>query len=301
MNYDDFVAVSIEPPIGHFPKRLYIDDVWAGNPYYPVRMTIFDGASLANGIEFSAWGFNDNTLNIAEGEGATDSTSAIVWESSNGEGWQGLVFTFPPQDFQYSWETDTLNLHVKAPAGINALSLGFYDQDGNAVWYAVDSGKFGFDDEWKHLSIALQDFELYWDSFDYSKVTQFRLENGFENQTIPERVLFDQIYTSNSGGGMTTVKTSEEPNALTFQLKENYPNPFNPSTTITFVLGKTTEATLSIFNLRGEKVTDLVSGQLATGLHTVPWDAGNQPSGIYFYKLTAGDLFTEMKKMMLVR
>jgi hypothetical protein len=280
---------------------MYIDHVWVGDPKVPVRMAIFDGKKVSNGIAYDAWGFNDNSLQIADGEGSTDSTHAIVWESSNGDGWQGQQYKFDPQDLRYSWTTDTLNLNVKAPAGINALSLGFYDKDGNAVWFAVDSEKFGFDGDWKHLSIALQDFQLYWDKFDTSNVTEFRLENGYENQQITERLLFDQIYTSDSGGGLTSVKKNAPIAAIsTFALEQNYPNPFNPVTTITFELGKSTMATLSIFNLKGEKVAEPVSGNLPAGRHTYHWEAGHMPSGTYFYKMET-DTFMKTRKMLLIR
>jgi hypothetical protein len=303
IDYSNIIAVSIERPTEDDDSEkplMYIDHVWVGDPQVPVRMTVFDGNVLGGGITFDAWGFNDNTLQIADGEGATDSTSALVWESSNGEGWQGQQFKFPPQNFTHCWDTDTLNLMVKAPAGINALSLGFYDKDGNAVWFAADAATFGFDGDWKHLSIPLNRFELYWESFDYSAVTEFRLENGFENQTIAERVLFDQIYTSNTGGGLTGVQEKTPHPVSTFELEQNYPNPFNPTTTISFQLAKSTKATLSIYNIRGEKVSELISENLSAGTHSVQWDAGNNPSGTYFYKLETED-FTKTHKMLLIR
>ena len=303
IDYTNIIAVSIERAAededSEFPL-MYIDHVWVGDPHVPVRLTVFNGDTVSNGIEFSAWGFEENSLKIAQDEGSTDSTHAIVWETSNGEGWQGQQFTFPPQDMRYVWRTDTLNISIKAPAGINPLSLGFYDKDGNAVWFPADAETFGFDGEWKHLSIALQDFELYWDSFDTSAVTEFRLENGYENQTIAERVLFDHIYTSNSGGGLTSVENKPNAAISTFSLEQNYPNPFNPATTISFELGELTMTTLAIYNLRGEKVTELVSDDLPAGRHTYHWDAGNMPSGAYFYKLKT-DEFSKTRKMLLIR
>ncbi|MBN1481008.1 T9SS type A sorting domain-containing protein [candidate division KSB1 bacterium] len=303
IDYTNIIAVSIERPTedddSEFPM-MYIDHVWVGDPMVPVRITIFDGKKVSGGIEFAAWGFENNELQIADGEGATDSTSALVWETSNGEGWQGQQFKFPPQNFTHCWETDTLNLLVKAPAGINALSLGFYDKDGNAVWFPADAETFGFDGEWKHLSIPLNKFELYWDSFDYANVTEFRLENGYENQQIPERLLFDQIYTSNTGGGLTRVQNKAPQIAASFELEQNYPNPFNPTTTIAFELGKTSMATLAVYNVIGEKVTELVSENLPAGRHTFQWDAGDMPSGTYFYKLVT-EAFSQTRKMLLIR
>ncbi|MCP4703636.1 MAG: T9SS type A sorting domain-containing protein [candidate division Zixibacteria bacterium] len=85
-----------------------------------------------------------------------------------------------------------------------------------------------------------------------------------------------------------------------FVLKQNYPNPFNPSTKIEFALPRAEFVTVEIFNILGEKVESLVSKELTAGSYSVTWDAGNISSGIYFYKINAGE-FSETKKMTLVK
>ena len=82
----------------------------------------------------------------------------------------------------------------------------------------------------------------------------------------------------------------------------NYPNPFNPTTTISFSLQNNSNVELSIYNIKGQKVKQLISGirQLPEGQHSVVWDAENQASGIYFYKLKVGE-FEEIKKMILLK
>ncbi|MEJ2536512.1 MAG: T9SS type A sorting domain-containing protein, partial [Calditrichia bacterium] len=86
----------------------------------------------------------------------------------------------------------------------------------------------------------------------------------------------------------------------TFQLFQNYPNPFNPTTTIAFDLPKTSNVLLKIFNILGEEVTTLVSARLFTGSYTYKWDATNLASGVYLYRLEAGD-YIETKKMILMK
>lgn len=73
----------------------------------------------------------------------------------------------------------------------------------------------------------------------------------------------------------------------TMRLAPNYPNPFNPSTTITFQLPEAGRARLAVFNLIGQKVATLVDGSLAAGDHAVTFDASAMPSGVYFYTLTS--------------
>ena len=83
-------------------------------------------------------------------------------------------------------------------------------------------------------------------------------------------------------------------------LSQNYPNPFNPVTTIKYTLLKSGEALLSIYNLRGEEVARLVNGKQPAGNRQVIWDASNLASGIYFYRLRAGD-FVLTRKMVLLK
>jgi len=83
-----------------------------------------------------------------------------------------------------------------------------------------------------------------------------------------------------------------------FKLEQNYPNPFNPSTKIRFSLSKTESVSLVIYDALGREVETLVSESLAPGVYEKTWNAKNLASGIYFYKLTAGNQ-TQIKKMIL--
>jgi len=88
-------------------------------------------------------------------------------------------------------------------------------------------------------------------------------------------------------------------------LKQNAPNPFNPSTTISFTLADAGATELRVFNVRGQNIRRLVAGSLEAGEHSVVWDGRNDngatvPSGIYFYKLTSGS-FEGMQRMVLLK
>jgi len=85
-----------------------------------------------------------------------------------------------------------------------------------------------------------------------------------------------------------------------FGLKQNYPNPFNPVTNIRYTLSRSAEVNLVIHNLLGEEVTVIVNEIQSAGEYQAEWDASDFSSGIYFYRLVAGDL-VQTKKMLLLK
>jgi len=88
--------------------------------------------------------------------------------------------------------------------------------------------------------------------------------------------------------------------AENYSLSQNYPNPFNPSTKISFAIPVQGFVTLTIFDALGREVAKLVNNDLSAGNYTYDFNAGKLGSGIYFYKLNAGN-FNEVKKMMLIK
>jgi flagellar hook assembly protein FlgD len=88
-------------------------------------------------------------------------------------------------------------------------------------------------------------------------------------------------------------------------LKQNYPNPFNPTTTIPFDIKERTHVTLTIYNLRGQVVRTLVDEDLDARTYGYQWNGRNDAgqsvsSGVYFYKLVAGD-FQDVRKLVLTK
>jgi hypothetical protein len=110
------------------------------------------------------------------------------------------------------------------------------------------------------------------------------------------------------GSGVTaTTGIAQEGIPAQFDLRQNYPNPFNPSTNISFSLPKAAYVSLRVFNTLGQEVSSLVNERKEAGYYQVTWNA-NAPSGIYFYRLQAGDAstgsargFVETRKMILIR
>ena len=152
---------------------------------------------------------------------------------------------------------------------------------------------------------------------------QYRL-GGLANDTLynvrvrvinknPEWVLAQGAWAE-ATGTPTLTEVAAKPTAAgpgAFALADNYPNPFNPATTIGYVLPTAADARLEVFNLAGQHITTLVAAHQLAGRHAVEWDATNAQgqavaSGVYFYRLqaapsTALDEFGAVKRMLLIR
>ena len=89
-----------------------------------------------------------------------------------------------------------------------------------------------------------------------------------------------------------------------FSLRQNYPNPFNPTTAIAFSLPAACQVTLEIYNITGRKVATVVDDLLDPGEHVAMWDSRNDSgkpvaSGVYFYRIKAGDRIATRKMVLL--
>jgi len=87
---------------------------------------------------------------------------------------------------------------------------------------------------------------------------------------------------------------------ITYALNQNYPNPFNSSTVIHYQLPVTEWVMIKVYDMLGQEVAMLINEVRWSGEHSVRWDAGDNPNGVYYYQLTAG-AFTETKKMILMK
>jgi flagellar hook assembly protein FlgD len=106
-------------------------------------------------------------------------------------------------------------------------------------------------------------------------------------------------------GSATPVSNEDLVNPAVTQLQGNYPNPFNPETTISFSLKESQFVNIDIYNILGQRVKTLVANEMNKGTHSLIWngtDNGgrNVASGIYFYKMQAGK-YSSTKKMILMK
>jgi hypothetical protein len=115
------------------------------------------------------------------------------------------------------------------------------------------------------------------------------------NTQVISGFLADTLFSS------VLVAVNEEKGLPTsFALSQNYPNPFNPSTTVRFDVSQTSFVTVKVYDILGREVETIVSREMIPGKYTITWNAYQMPSGVYFYRMTAGD-FVSQKKMLLMK
>lgn len=99
---------------------------------------------------------------------------------------------------------------------------------------------------------------------------------------------------------ITSVFAQEKNIPDNYQLFQNYPNPFNPATTIGYEISHRTHVELKIYDVMGREVAELINGYRHAGTHSIVWDARSFASGVYYYRLRAGD-FTAVRKFVLLK
>jgi len=149
--------------------------------------------------------------------------------------------------------------------------------------------------EWVSFDVALDDFtsESANGSLDRESIYQIVMTTA---GTISD-VYIDNIYFYNQTA--TSIDdVNESPNSFT--LNQNFPNPFNPSTNITYSIPEASNVTLEVFNIQGQRVATLVDGLQSAGPHSVTFDASNLASGLYTYRLVSENTVM-VRKMTLIK
>jgi hypothetical protein len=131
---------------------------------------------------------------------------------------------------------------------------------------------------------------------------------GISGGVITSALLYGtDIFVGTETGGVFRAQLSvltgvNERNELPndFNLSQNYPNPFNPTTTISFRLPSKSYVSLKVFDALGREVSILVSKELTAGKYSEQWNPGSLPSGMYFYRLQAGN-YSETRKLVLLK
>ncbi|MBK8984264.1 MAG: T9SS type A sorting domain-containing protein [Ignavibacteria bacterium] len=222
--------------------------------------------------------------------------------------------------------TDSVG-NLMCSGSISGLSnyISQIDPSGNILWttqlqngYYIKDACFG-DNGKTYIAARVSGTNGYY-TFVYDDEGSLFWSNSFidpnDTSFIPNKILTDNnenIYISGTGYGITigssiqlvkySILTSNSDiniNPEKFSLSQNYPNPFNPKTVISYELRVTSFAKLKVYDVLGNEVASLVYDKQNAGYYSVEFDGRGFASGVYFYKLEAGE-FSETKRMVLLK
>jgi len=173
--------------------------------------------------------------------------------------------------------------------GIDFYSLHVESSNGWTLQYSTD---FVYADPGENVTLS---FILQVPPGEFSATDQieYTITSGIDETVSVEGNLITFVSPTDIGDNDEVLPTG-------FRLYQNYPNPFNPSTTLAFDLPASSVVTLDIYNLLGRKVKEFNLGQMPAGHHDFIFDAGALSSGVYLYRLNAGD-YSDIKRMVFLK
>ena len=265
--------------------------------------------STGGELGFSSYYYNTrNDVGLTDGDyvGVTNYTGAV---GSYPDGSNGFQLSDCDGKMETTFDEVNLSGHTSAYVSIASFvqETGWESDDEIRMWVVVDGGTeidllntagsdiddLGIEDAWDTLEVALT---------GYSTAT---LKVSLDCNSGDEALYIDNIqFTEESISAIEPV--SDHKVVKQYKLYSNYPNPFNPTTTLKFdVPQNTRNVELSIYNILGVKVKTLYSGSVNAGQYTSVWDGTNEagevmPSGVYFATLKTEN-FSQTIKMMLMK
>ncbi|MDR9415812.1 MAG: CHRD domain-containing protein [Gracilimonas sp.] len=259
---DNMFSLSAEQTTALFDEQMYVNIHTANFQGGELRGQVLFASNFAPGMPALTAPADDATLTL---EGQSTTAFEATWDAATDANENELAYIW-----QLSTDAEFNNIVVNANVGAETM-------------FQTDFGT---------LDALLGDLgvEVGGTATVYHRVIA---TDGSDNTASEAR-------TANLERGMVT--SSEEPNSTPtqFGLEQNYPNPFNPTTNITFTLNEGSEATLKVYNLLGQEVATIVDNRFSAGQHTVNFDANALSSGIYIYRLEAGNQ-TMTKRMTLIK
>jgi hypothetical protein len=223
----------------------------------------------------------------------------------------------------YSLETggtSALYLDCSVPISGSPEAIGIYVYgDGKGHWlrgefHDVDGEKFlvnfteaspGIDwtNSWKYLKIPLSDAIIHWGNPSAILTFPITWKRIYLAETDDSKKDSGTIYFDDFTAHF--IETSVDDNGesmvpLDFKLEQNFPNPFNPTTKITFGLSRKCKVKLEVFNALGERIAILLNNIMMAGIHSIDFNASHLSIGIYLYRIDTGD-FQATKRMLVIK
>ena len=163
---------------------------------------------------------------------------------------------------------------------------------------AVDSLLFLFTGSVNEIYVS-GDLGLHWELFGTSDIGNKTIESIASTKTHVIAQTSIDTWRLAANDVLLSTGNTDQILPIGFHLEQNFPNPFNPGTTIRYQLSAVSMVKLSVFDVLGREIAVIVNEQKSAGRHTVTWNAGNRPSGVYLLRLQTGG-FVQTRKMVLV-
>jgi hypothetical protein len=227
---------------------------------------------------------------------AADDEDVVLWTNGNGDiigdhnfetnaqlPW--VCNDYVPGPYKYNFVADANNFSMFPSFDMGAVSFGLYAPDGTGVDYLAMAGE-----------TAKQKYGIEY--IDYGSVYD-GIYCTNNDASVVDATLWYVGHDSIKGIISDRVGVASDAPAA-FSVAQNSPNPFNPTTTISFTLTAAAKTTVDVYNVAGQKVDTLVNGSMSAGSHSVVWNASKFSAGVYFYTVKSGS-FSKTIKMTLLK
>ncbi|MCB0728620.1 MAG: T9SS type A sorting domain-containing protein [Ignavibacteriae bacterium] len=283
-------SVTVGPTIGNVSTFVF-KSTDSGNNWNQTQVI---GAGFVGGMIIT----DDNRILLGT------SLGGVVYSSNNGLNFQNFT-TFPPIFIRTILKDELNTIYVGDAYGLNRSTdngLTFTDIGHHSSGIGMRTACVSSEGE---LFVSMDSRDVFYSDDKGNNWTLI-------NEGLPEGTYFlklsaagGRIYggTNNKGVMVFDIPTnliSQNQIASEFELKQNYPNPFNPSTKLEFRIPESEFVSLKIYDALGKEIKTLVNETRPAGRYSVSFDGSGFQSGVYFYKIEAGD-FVEVRKMILVK
>ena len=231
------------------------------------------------------------TVNFSNAQTVYQGTNSI---QVNQTAWGGLSLHYGDWGTNNTVSNSTYNELQFAVFSTSALNLNvMFENDASSSFPSYNYGTVPAN-IWTVITIPLSQLNPNNNSIQRLDIMEMSGNNVtyyVDNISFIYSTIAKQLTFNNQAAGVQPDK---------FALDQNFPNPFNPSTTIQFSLASPSHVTLNIYNILGQKIANLIDQDMGEGIHSVNWNADNLPSGFYIYQLKAGSV-SLIKKMELLK
>ena len=304
--FNNFVEVSANLTKANVNdyNPLHVGDVWQykftdhmGNleGYYTTRIA---QDSLINGKRYFKkvhW-MKPTYISWERNDTLTNCSYMLDFEDIDNDGNTSEEFLLDNYNFPYLNPSDS----IYDRNYITYLSYKYSYKNSTFYWEDAKNTRFVGDEKWIVFgdSVNVKVVE-YLENFIIESIAEKYGLMSFWRES-PSRYLTGAIIDGKQYGILVSVTEEGNQNPVMFRLYQNYPNPFNPTTQISYQLPKNSFVHLVVYNSLGQEVAVLVNQLQSTGQYSVEFNAANLPSGVYIYKLQAGE-FSATQKMILAK